>query len=56
MFAIHGIPQEIVSDNGSQFRTEFKEFTQNVEIMHTISSPYHQQGNFKRKIKEFFKN
>ena len=43
MFAIHGIPQEIVSDNGSQFRSEFKEFTRNLDIRHTTSSPYHPQ-------------
>ena len=47
MFAIHGIPQEIVSDNGPQFRMEFKEFTQHLDIRHTISSTYHPQGNGK---------
>ena len=49
MFAIHGIPQEIVSDNGPQFRSEFKECTRNLDIRHTTSSPYHPQGNGKRK-------
>ena len=49
MFAIHGIPQEIVSDNGPQFRSEFKEFTRNLDIRHTTSSPYHPQGNGKAK-------
>ena len=49
MFAIHGIHQEIVSDNGPQFRSEFKEFTRNLDIRHTTSSSYHPQGNGKRK-------
>ena len=41
MFAIHGIPQEIVTDNGPQFRNEFRNFTQQLDIKHITTSPYH---------------
>ena len=47
MFAIHGIPQEIVTDNGPQFRNEFRNFTQQLDIKHITTSPYHPQGNGK---------
>ena len=47
MFAIHGIPQEIVTDNGSQFRNEFKKFTQQLDVRHITFSPFHPQGNGK---------
>jgi transposase InsO family protein len=46
--ARYGIPQTIVSDNGSQFTSrEFKRFTDEWIIEHQLSSPYHQQANGK---------
>ena len=45
MFANHGIPQEIVTDNGPQFRNEFKNYTQQLDVRHIPTSPYHPQGN-----------
>ena len=47
MFAIHGIQQEIVTDNGLQFRNVFRNFTQQLDIKHITTSPYHSQGNGK---------
>ena len=47
IFSIHGIPQEIVMDNGPQFRNEFGNCTQQLDIKHVTTSPYHPQGNGK---------
>ena len=42
MFATHGPPQLVVSDNGAVFTSgEFKEFLEKNEIRHVRSSPYH---------------
>ena len=35
----------IRSDNGPQFRSEFKEFCEQNNIVHATSSPYHAQSN-----------
>ena len=41
-FCVHGIPEQIVTDNGSQFTTDaFKVFTQCNGIRHVKSAPYH---------------
>ena len=46
IFATHGYPEQIVSDNASGFTsTEFKNFTQSQGILHTFVSPYHPASN-----------
>ena len=46
MFASHGVPAEIVSDNGRQFTAdEFQEFTKANNIRHIFSAPYHPSTN-----------
>ena len=46
VFARHGIPDMIVSDNGPQYSSqEFQEFTEDYGFQHVTSSPYHPQGN-----------
>ena len=45
-FARHGIPTELVSDNGSQYKSyKFKQFAKEWEFQHTTSSPYYPQSN-----------
>ena len=40
-FSVHGIPEQIVTDNGSQFTSDsFKVFTQRNGIRHVKSAPY----------------
>ncbi|XP_065182445.1 uncharacterized protein K02A2.6-like [Sycon ciliatum] len=42
VFAQHGLPDQIVSDNGPQFTSdEFRRFTEANGITHTFSAPYH---------------
>jgi len=46
IFARHGIPDVIVSDNGPQYSShEFGEFVKTLNVKHITSSPYHPQGN-----------
>ncbi|XP_043063528.1 uncharacterized protein K02A2.6-like [Drosophila ficusphila] len=46
LFATHGIPDEIVSDNGTAFTSEeFKLFTKNNRIRHIRSAPFHPATN-----------
>ena len=46
MFAQHGLPEHLVSDNGPQFTsTEFKQFLEGNHIKHILSAPYHPASN-----------
>ena len=46
IFAEHGLPEEIVSDNGPQFTSdEFSKFLKQNNVKHTLSPPYHPQSN-----------
>ena len=46
MFAIHGLPEEIVADNGPQFVTgEMKDFLKANGVRLCLSSPYHPASN-----------
>ena len=46
IFAKHGIPDVLRSDNGPQYASAaFQEFTRNWEFQHIISSPHHPASN-----------
>ena len=46
LFATHGIPEVLVTDNGTPFTsTEFSEFTRNNGIRHVRVSLYHASSN-----------
>ena len=46
IFAIHGTPDLIVSDNGTAFSSEeFQSFLKRNNIRHTTSAPYHPSSN-----------
>ncbi|KAI8511855.1 hypothetical protein Bbelb_109550 [Branchiostoma belcheri] len=45
-FATHGIPEEVISDNGPQYASEeFARFAQTWSFTHTTSSPHYPQSN-----------
>ena len=46
LFATHGIPEMVVTDNGTPFTSaEFSEFTRKNGIRHVQVSPYHPSSN-----------
>ena len=46
IFSVHGVPEVIVSDNGTQFTSSlFKDFCRALNIQHIHSPPYHPQSN-----------
>ena len=46
IFARHGVPEVVVSDNGPQYRAEkYQQFTKDYSFTHVTSSPYYPQGN-----------
>ena len=46
IFYHHGIPDELISDNGPQYSSqEFKDFAKWYGFCHTTSSPHYPQGN-----------
>ena len=46
LFATHGLPERIFTDNGSSFVSEeFRNFLDSNGISHTTSSPYHPSSN-----------
>ncbi|UYV71968.1 K02A2.6-like [Cordylochernes scorpioides] len=46
LFAVHGLPDQVVSDNGRMFvGHEFQEFLRMNGIRHITSAPYHPQTN-----------
>ena len=46
MFAHHGLPEQLVSDNGPQFTSfEFEQFLHKNRVKHILSAPYHPASN-----------
>ena len=44
-FLDFGLPTEVISDNGPQFRSEFAEYCRGKNILHRTSSPYNPASN-----------
>jgi len=45
-FSCHGVPQEVISDNGPQFSSlDYSQFAMKYGFIHTMSSPQYPQSN-----------
>jgi len=56
VFATHGLPKQIVTDNGTSFTSDkFQEFVKKNGIKHTFSTPYHPatNGQVERAVQTF---
>ena len=56
LFATHGLPEEVVLDNGPQFvAQEMKEFLKSNGIHHCLSLPYNpaSNGEFEQAVRTF---
>jgi transposase InsO family protein len=50
IFARHGIPEVVVSDNGPQYASEaYSNFAESYGFKHITSSPYYPQSNGEQK-------
>ena len=48
IFSRHGIPEEVVTDYGSQFDSNaFRKFSKEYQFRHVTSSPYYPRSNGK---------
>ena len=58
IFAEHGIPSQLITDNGPQYKClEFRQFTEPYGIEHTSSSPlYPQSSGFAERMVQTVKN
>ena len=58
-FSRHGISEELVSDNGSQYKSrKFRKFMREWNVKHTTSSPQYQivfQSQWKKSVKRTIK-
>ena len=46
VFSRHGIPETVISDNGTQYSShQFREFASEYDFCHITSSPYYPQSN-----------
>ena len=45
IFARHGVPEVVVSDNGPQYSGAYKKFAKDYQFTHVTSSPYYPQSN-----------
>ena len=57
LFATDGIPEHVVSDNGSGFTSQgFKQFIKQNGIKHTTTSPYHSSNGLTEHVVQTVKH